>query len=145
MNGYVLDTSALSRFAPGKPPIPSEVAEKLRRQHAALFVPTIAIAEVRAGICKAQRTGATTKAAELGKWFLGFRFRFAAQVLDFDQDAADRAGEIGDAAMGLGRHPGFADVAIAGIARARGMAVLTENVRHFQPLGIPVYTLETMP
>jgi hypothetical protein len=39
-------------------------------------------------------------------------------------------------AHALGLAPGFADLAIAGIAQAHGLIVLTRNLRHFAPLGI---------
>ena len=35
-----------------------------------------------------------------------------------------------------GRKPGTADTQIAATARARGMALATRNVRHFEGLGI---------
>ena len=35
---------------------------------------------------------------------------------------------------GLGKAAGFADVAIAATAQARGLTILTRNVRHFQAI-----------
>jgi hypothetical protein len=47
----------------------------------------------------------------------------------------------GPASMALassakGRHPGFADVAIAAIAKSRELVILTLNLRHFDHLGV---------
>ena len=39
-----------------------------------------------------------------------------------------------DRARGLGKAAGFADVAIAATAQARGLTILTRNVRHFQAI-----------
>ncbi|HZK90139.1 MAG TPA: hypothetical protein VFC56_08345 [Stellaceae bacterium] len=51
-------------------------------------------------------------------------------------DLTHIAGEMSDAAEAIGRHPGFADIATASIAKSRGLVVLTANRRHFDPLGI---------
>ena len=61
---------------------------------------------------------------------------YADRVLPFDLAAARIAGVLSDAALADGRHPGFADVAIAAIAKSRELVILTLNLRHFHPLGI---------
>jgi hypothetical protein len=38
--------------------------------------------------------------------------------------------------MAQGRHPGFADVAIAALAQNAGLLLLTCNLKHFEPLGV---------
>lgn len=143
--GFLLDASALSLLAPGRPALPDEVAGKLRRASDQLFLPTIALAEIRQGICKLRRKGSTARADAIEDWLVSLRYVYGERVLPFDIDAAAAAGEIADAAVGIGRHPGFADVAIAGTARARDLAVLTENLRHFEPLGVTVYDIARMP
>lgn len=60
-------------------------------------------------------------------------------MLSFDLAAARVAGALSDAAQAAGRHPGFADVAIAAIAKARELVVVTLNQRHFDPLGVEVF------
>ena len=49
--------------------------------------------------------------------------------------AATIAGELIDAARAAGQTPGFADAAIAAIAKANGLIILTANRRHFAPFG----------
>jgi len=61
---------------------------------------------------------------------------YADRVLPFDLTAASRAGALSDAAQAEGRHPGFAGVAIAAIAKSRELLILTLNLRHFGPLGV---------
>ncbi|HMD64542.1 MAG TPA: hypothetical protein VKF83_11305 [Stellaceae bacterium] len=61
---------------------------------------------------------------------------YADRVLPFDLGAARIAGRLSDAAQADGRHPGFADVAIAAIAKSRELVILTLNLRHFDPLGV---------
>ena len=58
---------------------------------------------------------------------------YADRVLPFDLTAARIAGALSDAAQAEGRHPGFADVAIAAIAKSRELAIVTLNLRHFAP------------
>ena len=60
----------------------------------------------------------------------------ADRILPLDAQAARLAGQISDAAIAQGRHPGFADVAIAALAQHAGLLLLTCNLKHFQPLGV---------
>jgi len=74
----------------------------------------------------------------LCEWFDRILDDYADRVLPFDLAAARIAGALGDAAQATGRHPGFADVAIAAIAKAHELVVVTLNRRHFDPLGVEV-------
>jgi hypothetical protein len=58
--------------------------------------------------------------------------------LAFDTSAARLAGELSDRARGQGHAPGFADIIIAATARQHAMTILSRNIRHFEPLGVPV-------
>jgi len=40
------------------------------------------------------------------------------------------------AAAEKGRHPGFADVAIAALAKHADLVLLSCNLKHFEPLGV---------
>lgn len=134
--GWLLDTSVLSAFAPGKPVISPELAEWLRANSIHLFVPCIAIAELEQGICKLRRAGGAQRADRLAQWLDGLMQRYAKRVLPLDAVISRIAGQIADEAVAAGRHPGFADIAIAALARQGGLTVLTRNLRHFVPLGI---------
>jgi predicted nucleic acid-binding protein len=61
---------------------------------------------------------------------------YADRVLAFDLPAARIAGSLGLAARAGGRHSGFAEVAVAAIAKSRELVVLTLNLRLFHPLVI---------
>ena len=58
------------------------------------------------------------------------------RILPLDAQAARLAGQISDAAIAQGCHPGFADVAIAALAQNAGLILLTCNLKHFLPLGL---------
>jgi hypothetical protein len=136
VTGWLLDTNVLSAFAPGKPALSPKMTTWFNERTEELFLSAITAAEIEAGIAKLHRTGFAQRAGELRDWFELMLSLYADRVLAFDLPAARIAGPLGDAAQVEGRHPGFADVAIAAIAKSRELVVLTLNLRHFHPLGI---------
>jgi toxin FitB len=90
----------------------------------------------RGGIAKLRRTGAGRRADDLRQWFDRILANYADRLLTFDLAAAKIAGVLGDSAQADGLYPGFADVAIAAIARSRDLVIVTLNLRHFEPLGV---------
>lgn len=134
--GYLLDTSVLSGFAPGKPAPAEEFRAWLRVRSDRLFMPCIAVAELTQGICKLRRNGGKARAARLAGWMDGLIAQYADRILPLDAEACRIAGQISDRAIATGRHPGFPDVAIAALARQHELLVLTRNVRHFVVLDV---------
>jgi predicted nucleic acid-binding protein len=98
----------------------------------------ISVAEIEAGIAELRRTGSVRRADNLDQWFDRILDDYADRLLTFDLVAARIAGSLADAARAIGRHPVFGDVAIAAIAKARELVVVTLNRRHFEPLGVAV-------
>jgi predicted nucleic acid-binding protein len=139
VSGWLLDTNVLSAFAPGRPSLSAETAAWFEEQSDKLWLSSITIAEIMAGVRKLQRTGAQQRAAELETWFGLILAHYADRVLSFDLAAASIAGDLSDQAQAAGRHPGFADIAVASIAKLYGLVVMTRNLRHFEPLGIAVF------
>lgn len=137
MSGYLLDTSILSLAGPDKPPLSEEVTGWLRAHADKLFVPVVAVAEIERGICKLRRAGGTERVTRLTAWLDALIHGYGDRILLLDASAARAAGQLSDAARAKGRDPGFADVAIAAIAVTHELVVLTRNVRHFGPLGVP--------
>lgn len=135
--GYLLDTSVVSALAPGREAfLPSAFGDWLQAHDAQLFLPAIAVAELAQGIGKLRRSGAIERAQGLDRWLDGLIAGFADRILPLDAQAARLAGQISDVAMAQGRHPGFADVAIAALAQHASLLLLTRNLKHFQPLGV---------
>ena len=135
--GYLLDTSVVSALAPGREAyLPSTFANWLQLHDAQLFLPAIAVAELAQGIAKLHRSGGVERAQRLDHWLDGLIAGFADRILPLDAQAARLAGQISDAAMAQGKHPGFADVAIAALARNARLVLLTRNIRQFEPLGV---------
>ena len=88
------------------------------------------------GIGKLRRAGGTQRADRLDLWLDGLLQTYADRILPLDAQAARLAGHISDAAIAQGRHPGFADVAIAALAQNAGLLLFTRNLKHFQVLGV---------
>ncbi len=146
-SGYLLDTSALSLLAPGRSSLPDAVSARLREQAGSLYLSAVTLAEIREGICKLRRKETTVRADALDAWLASLLAVFADRVLPFGIHEADAAGALADCAVGIGRHPGFADIAIAATARVHGLVLVTENLRHFEPLtafGVTAHDLAGM-
>jgi toxin FitB len=137
IRGYLLDTSVVSVLAPGREAfIPTVLGTWLQVHHKELFLPSVAVAEMAQGICKLRRAGGAERADRLDRWLDGLMAAYADRILPLDAQAARLAGQLSDAAIAKGHHPGFADVAIAALAQNAGLLLLTCNLKHFEPLGV---------
>lgn len=136
---FLVDTSVISHFAPGRSPIaPERINWALGNQHR-WFLPTIAAMEIQQGICRLERLGSPRRAAGLAAWFGGILETFRSRIVELDLQAALKAAALSDQLVASGRHPGFADVLIAAMADVRGYGILSRNLRHFEPIGVPVF------
>ena len=135
--GYLLDTSVISELAPGRQNHPIQaVTEWFSTHDARLYLPTIAVAELAQGIAKLSRSGGAERAQRLDFWLNGLVEGFGERILSLDPAVARLAGQMSDAAIAIGRHPGFADIAIAATAQHHRLTLLTRNLKHFEPLGV---------
>ena len=133
---FVLDTNVVSelmRPAPD-PVIASWVAE---RATSSLFLTAVTEAELRFGLAvmppgkrRDDLAAGLDRMLETG---------FANRILPFDSGAARAYAGIAAARRRRGRPIAQADCQIAAIARARGMAVATRNIRDFDDMGIEIF------
>jgi predicted nucleic acid-binding protein len=140
VTGYLLDANILSKFAPDRRP-PSAAARAWLREQGeadALFLSAITIAEAEKGMRSLHRRGGIERARRLSAWLDAVADRFADRILAVDAVVARIAGALEDDAESRGRSPGLADIIIAATARAYDLTVVTENVRHFEPLDVRV-------
>src|SRR3546814_16232447 len=86
------------------------------------------------------RRGAVAKAAALRGWLSGLVSAYGDKILDLDTSAATVSGQLEAKAIGAGHDPGMADAAIAGIASAHELVIVTRNMRHCPPFGLGVST-----
>ena len=135
--GYLLDTSVVSALAPGRSAHwPQGFGAWLEARTDRLYLPSVALAELGQGIGKLRRAGGTERADRLEQWLDGLIAGYGERILALDAATARLAGQMSDAAIAQGRHPGFPDVAIAAMAKHAGLMLLTSNIKHFQPLGV---------
>jgi toxin FitB len=139
MNGWLVDTNVLSAFSPDRPQPSPRTADWIEDHTDQLFLATVTLAEIWSGIARLRRVGSDRRAERLRHWLERILNLYGDRILSLDLAAARFAGEMNDAARAIGRHPGFADIAIAAIARAHEMVVLTANRRHFEPLGLETF------
>ena len=117
---YLVDTDILSAGAPGRRERSRTLIDWMDARSDALFLSD--------------------------RWLELVLHLYGDRVIPFDIAAANAAGPLMDKARATGRSPGFADLAIAATAASRGLTVLTRNLRHFAPLGIPAADpFETLP
>lgn len=135
---YLVDTNVISAGSPAKTAVAADVIAWMDAQSSALFMSVVTIAEIEDGVAKSRREGATRKAEGLAAWLETLLHLYGDRVLPFDVEVARIAGVLSDKARGLGQAPGFADVIIAATARRHRLTILTRNLRHFEPLDVPV-------
>ena len=127
----------LSAGAPGRRERTEGLVRWMEARLRALFLSTVTVAELTGGIAKLKRAGSVSPAARLGEWLDLVLHLYGGRVLPFDVPAARLAGQLMDKARTAGHTPGFADIAIAATAASRRLTILTRNLRHFTPLGVP--------
>jgi hypothetical protein len=134
---YLVDTNVISAVSPNRP-APAALVEWMEAQSASLFLSVVTIAEVEDGIAKLRREKATRRSKDLAQWLDAVLHLYGDRVLVFDTPTALLAGELSDQSRGRGHAPGFADIIIAATARQHSLTILSRNIRHFEPLGVPV-------
>lgn len=134
---FLVDTNVISSVAPSKGAKPGALAEWLDEASDWLYFSTVTAAEVRSGIAKAIRLGAHRKAASLHEWWSAIEHLFGERFIPFDLAAAHVAARMID--LSRAHEVGFEDIAIAATAETHGLIVLTQNERHFRPLGVPLH------
>ena len=127
---YLLDTDVVSALR--RPERNAVVAAWVRNQTAdRLYTSVITVGEILYGIAR-QRRRQPEFAAQLERWLESVMTLFKDRVLVFDDASARRWGIL-HAELGFTS----SDLQIAAIAWSRNLTVVTRNVRHFEPAGVP--------
>lgn len=98
-----------------------------------LYLSVVSVGEIERGIGR-QREVNPDFAATLADWLDRLLHLYADRLLAVDLGVARRWGRL-SAALG---NDG-ADLLLAATAQEHGLTVVTRNVRHFQPTGVPVF------
>jgi toxin FitB len=133
---FLLDTSVVSAFGPGKASPDPLIVDWIRTNRDQLFLCAVTVMEIESGIMQFAKIGSTRRLADLTAWLATLMVDFRDRVLPFEERAAMVAGRLEALALAKGRHPGLSDIIIAAIGEVHGMMILTENLRHFEPLEV---------
>lgn len=128
---YLIDTVALSELR--KRERDPGMVRWLRDKSAdSLFLSAVTIGEIERGIFRQRRMNPVFAEA-LGAWLDRTVDIYGDRILPVDTTVARRWGRL-SARIGHGG----ADLLIAATALEHGFTVITRNVRHFVPTGVPV-------
>ncbi len=97
-----------------------------------LFISVVTVGEIEQGVTQQQQQDVPF-ARDLGLWLDRVLGWYGDRILPVDVASARRWGQL-SAALG---HGGV-DILIAATALEHGLTVVTRNVRHFEPTGVPV-------
>lgn len=132
---YLLDTNICIYTIKNKPP---EVRALFNEHQAQLCISAITLMELIYG---AEKSAAPTRNMAVVE---GFAARL--EVLDYDSEAAAHSGQLRAELSADGRSIGPYDQMIAGHARARGLVVVTNNMKEFERVpGLRVENWVTKP
>lgn len=138
MNGYLLDTNAISLFSPSKaspaPTFTRWIEEQERLD--AIYLSAITVHEIEKGIRLLEYRGATARARTVEAWLSGLIAGYGEKILPVDHGVALASGRLEAAANAAGHNPGAADAMIAGTAQVHDLTIITQNLRHFEPFGV---------
>lgn len=135
MTGWLLDTNVVSEWVKPKPDL--RVMEFLRSHPKnSLWISSVTLAELKRGIGSLNQS---TRKLALAGWLQNeFLQVFSGQILYLDDSALEAVLELVDIGNKRRFAPRIADTLIAATAIARGLTVVTRNVRDFHQLGVPV-------
>ena len=127
---FLLDTNVLSALR-RRGRNPEAVRWVAAQRTTDLYVSVVTVGEIERGIMQQERRNPPF-ASELATWLDRVLAWYGDRVLPFDISTAKRWGRL-SATLG---HDS-ADLLIAATALEHGLAVVTRNVRHFVPTGVP--------
>jgi predicted nucleic acid-binding protein len=133
---YLLDTNIVSLIDPRRAAEAARVVGWMREHDALLFLSTITLTEIEAGILKLKREKKEARSRQLAALRDGLIADFKDRLLPLDVEVALTVARLAEAIrpMVIER----ADLIVAATAHVHGLTVLTRNVRHFEPVGVPV-------
>ncbi len=134
---YLVDTNVISSGAPSRI-ASAALVDWMDAHSAALSLSAATVAEIEDGIAKLRREGAARRSADLAAWWDAVLHLYGDRILPLDTATARVAGALSDHARGQGQAPRLADLIIAATARRHDLTILSRNLRHFAPLGVPV-------
>jgi predicted nucleic acid-binding protein len=133
---YLLDTNILSETSPAKARRNEAVVAWLRRNEDGLYISVVTLTELSLGIERLRLRRAHAKATQLMEWASIATHLYRNRLVFVTDEIALAAGRLIAEAENEGARPAIEDALIAASAQQIGATVLTDNVRHFAPMGV---------
>jgi toxin FitB len=127
----ILDTNVWSALS--HPAQNAAACEWVEDNASSLWLSTIVIAEIRAGIENPKAAG---KRNDLEQWLADIEIAYADQILPFDQDAAHIFGRLIASRKLEKQETKLLDLQLAAQGLARGALIATRNVKDFEWTGV---------
>jgi toxin FitB len=133
---YLLDTNIVSLFDPRRAAEAGPIVQWMREHDSLLFLSTITLTEIEAGILKLSSEKKNARAGQLTALRDGLIADFKDRLLPLDAEVALTLARLAEVVrpMVIER----SDLIIAATAKVHGLTVLTRNLRHFPPTGVNV-------
>ena len=128
---FLLDTDVLSALR-RRERNPGTVRWVEAQRTSDLYISVVTVGEIERGIRQQQRRDPSF-ARDLAIWLDRVLAWYSDRILTIDAATARRWGQL-SAILGNDR----ADLLIAATALEHGLTVVTRNVRHFEPTGVPI-------
>lgn len=132
---YLLDTTIASLFDPRRRERAGQLIAWMQRNDRSLRLSAVTLLEIETGVLKLHREGKSKRAAEIEALRDGLIGDFAERVLGMDAAVALAAARLAEAVRPAVME--WKDLVIAATAKAHGLTILTRNLRHFAPAGVP--------
>ena len=129
---FLIDTDVLSALRRGERH-PAAARWLTTQRSSDLYLSVVSIGEIERGI-ERELTRDPAFARALSDWLDRVLAWYGGRILQVDLSTAQRWGRL-TAVLG---HDG-ADLLIAATALEHGLTVVTRNIRHFEPTGVPVF------
>lgn len=130
---YLIDTDVVSELRKGERANPGVRCffDEIEADGTPLWLSVVTIGEIRRGVETIRRRD-PDQARVLEIWLIGLVDEFTSRLLPVDLDVAQLWG-----CLRTPHHENSSDELIAATALINGLSVVTRNVRHFQPIGVP--------
>jgi predicted nucleic acid-binding protein len=132
---YLLDTDVISeiRKGPNVNPGVREFFAKVSRDATDLYLSAVTIGELRQGVERIRHRGDTAQAKRLERWLGTVTTTYSQAILPFDEECAHVWGRL---RVPNPENP--LDKQIAATALIHDLQVVTRNLAHYSPTGVPL-------
>ena len=137
--GWLLDTNVISHMSPWEKKPNPQMVDWIAHHQSELWLSGITLFEISQGIHKLVRRGATEKARTLKFWLDALLIAYEPRVIVPDIPILVKAGQLAQKAIAAGVDPGIEDAVVAATGDLRNLLVLTRNIRHIAPMGVPCH------